>query len=208
MSKSTIPSQASTEPLSRAILRVSKGWNRFIGEFTSLWKEIDLTGAKSRVPWTSVRNYIHRSKVELTSATIVNLVPASTPKVLDMLSRCPKLRHLDLMVSHEYPKDFCAKIQSFRNLKTLTCGPDIKLSHASVGSVLSDLPQLEKATFSHVWDVSHRTPRPSSWPQNLPNLKSLTLQSSQEDRSGLAFPVVVPSLGSVSFSYPGLRYLY
>ncbi|CAG8309366.1 unnamed protein product [Penicillium salamii] len=182
-----------------AILRVSKGWNKFLGGLPSLWMSIDLTGARSRVPWTSVRNYIHRSRVELTRATILNLVPASTPKVLDMLSRCPKLEHLELMVAHEQPKEFYAKIKAFRHLKSITCGPEIKLSHASIGSIISSLPRLESATFLQAWDAPSRAPRAVTWPQRLPHMKSLTIASSQEDRTGLAFPVVVPGLGSSAF---------
>jgi F-box/TPR repeat protein Pof3 len=165
---------------------------------------VDLTGARSRVPWTSVRSYIHRSRAQLTNATIVNLVPSSTPKVLDMLSRCPKLEHLELMVSHEQPKEFYAKIKEFRHLKSITCGPDIKLSHASIGSILSSLARLEKAAFFYVWDPPSRAPRAPSWPQELPHIKSLIIGSSQEDRTGLTFPVVVPGLGSVSLFYCGL----
>ncbi|KAJ5338993.1 Tetratricopeptide-like helical [Penicillium brevicompactum] len=181
-----------------AILRVSKGWSKFVGGLPSLWMSIDLSGARSRVPWTSVRNYIHRSRVELTNAKIENLVPASTPKVLDMLSRCPKLEHLELMVAHEQPKEFYAKIKAFRQLKSITCGPEIKLSHASIGSILSSLPQLERAAFLNVWDAPTRASRPATWPQRLPNMKSLTIASSQEDRTGLAFPNVVPGLGSAT----------
>ncbi|CAG7917332.1 unnamed protein product [Penicillium olsonii] len=191
-----------------AILRVSKGWNKFLEGLPSLWMSIDLTGARSRVPWTSVRNYIHRSRVELTRATIGNLVPASTPKVLDMLSRCPKLEHLDLMVSHEQPKEFYAKIKAFRRLKSIKCGPEIKLSHASIGSIISSLPRLESATFLQVWDAPSRAPRAATWPQSHPNMKSLTIASSQEDRTGLSFPVVVPGLGSTTEpAFPNLQEL-
>jgi F-box/TPR repeat protein Pof3 len=160
---------------------------------------VDLTGARSRVPWTSVRSYIHRSRVQLTAATIVNIVPSSTPKVLDMLSRCPKLENLALMAAHEQPPDFYAKIIEFRHLKSITCGPDIMLSHGCVGGILSKLPRLEKAAFYHVWDSPSRADRAESWPLNHPNIKSLVIGSSQEDRTGLTFPLVVPGLGGVSF---------
>ena len=161
---------------------------------------VDLTGARSRVPWTSVRNYIHRSRAQLTNATITNLVPSTTPKVLDMLSRCPQLEHLELMIPHDQPKEFYLKIKDFRRLKSIVCGADISLSHACVGSILSTLSKLEKATFLRVWDNPTRGPRPTStWPQHLPNMKSLTIASSQENPQGLSFPDVLPGLGSVSF---------
>ncbi|CAP96121.1 Pc21g12240 [Penicillium rubens Wisconsin 54-1255] len=186
-----------------AILRVCKGWNRFLGGLSSLWMHVDLTGARSRVPWTSVRNYIHRSRAQLTRATISNLVPSTTPKVLDMLSRCPHLEHLELMVPHNQPKEFYLKIKDFRHLKSIVCGSDISLSHACVGSILSTLSKLEKASFLRVWDNPTRGPRP--WPQHLPNMKSLTIASSQENPQGLSFPDVLPGLGSSA--YPNLEEL-
>jgi F-box/TPR repeat protein Pof3 len=160
---------------------------------------VDLTGARSRVPWTTVRDYIHRSRAQLTNATITNLVSSATPKVLDMLSRCPKLEHLEFLVPHDQPKEFYQKIQEFRHLKSIVCGPDIKLSYACVGSILSTLTKLEKATFSHVWDGISQLPRPTpTWPQHLPNMKSLTIGSSQDTHVGVALTDVVPGLGTVN----------
>ncbi|KAJ5606868.1 Tetratricopeptide-like helical [Penicillium hordei] len=186
-----------------AILRVCKGWKRFLGGLTSLWMYVDLTGARSHVPWTSVRNYIHQSRAQLTNATITNIVPSTTPKVLDMLSRCPQLEHLELMVSHDQPKEFYLKIKDFRRLKSLVCGADISLSHACVGSILSTLSKLEKAAFLHVWNNPTRWPRPrSTWPEHLPNMRSLTIASSQENPPESD---VLPGLG---FSvYPNLEEL-
>lgn len=116
-----------------------------------------------------------------------------------MLSRCPKLEHLELIVAHDQPKEFYLKIKEFKKLESVVCGADIKLSHACVGSILSTLSKLEKATFSHVWDSPTRAPQPSStWPQHLPNMKSLTIGSSQDLHYGTAFADVVPGLGSVS----------
>ncbi|OQE35259.1 hypothetical protein PENCOP_c014G07469 [Penicillium coprophilum] len=131
-----------------AILRVCKGWGQFISGLSSLWMHIDLLDARSRVPWTSVRNYIHRSRAQLTNATIANIVPSAAPKVLDMLSRCTELEHLKLMVPHDQPNEFYLKIKrEFRQLKSITCGPDISLSEACVADMISTLPNLEKAAF-------------------------------------------------------------
>ncbi|CAI7633396.1 unnamed protein product [Penicillium crustosum] len=190
-----------------AIMRVCKGWNRFLGGLTSLWMQVDLTGARSRVPWTSIRNYIHRSRAQLTNATITNLVPSTTPKVLDMLSRCPQLEHLELMVRYDYPKEFYLKIKDFRRLKSLVCGADISLSHACVGSILSTLSQLEKAVFLRVWDNPIRGPPPTStWPEHLPNMKSLTIGSSQENPHGLIFQEsVYPNLEELGLVWDPAR---
>ncbi|KXG51865.1 Tetratricopeptide-like helical [Penicillium griseofulvum] len=187
-----------------AILRVCKGWGQFLSGLPSFWMHVDLTGARSRVPWTSVRNYIHRSRAQLTNATIGNLVPSTTPKVLDMLSRCPNLEHLELMVQHNQPKEFYTKIKDFGQLKSIVCGADINLSHACVGSILSTLSKLEKAVFLRVWDIPTGRPRSTStWPQHLPNMKSLTISSSQETPHVLSFPDVLTGLGSSV--YPNLE---
>ncbi|KAI3293695.1 hypothetical protein DTO002I6_4641 [Penicillium roqueforti] len=186
-----------------AMLRVCKGWNRFLSGLASLWMHLDLTGARLRVPWTSVRNYIHRSRAQLTNATITNIPPSTMTKVLDMLSRCPQLEHLEVAVAHDQPKQFYSKIQDFRHLKSIVCGADIRLSHASVGGILSTLSKLERAAFLHVWDHSNRGPQ--TWPQHLPNMKSLTIASSQENNQFLSFRDVLPGLGlSV---YPNLEEL-
>ncbi|KAJ5804358.1 uncharacterized protein N7518_000661 [Penicillium psychrosexuale] len=186
-----------------AMLRVCKGWNRFLSGLASLWMHLDLTGARLRVPWTSVRNYIHRSRAQLTNATITNIPPSTITKVLDMLSRCPQLEHLELAVLHDQPKQFYSKILDFRHLKSIVCGADIRLSHASVGGILFTLSKLERAAFLHVWDHSNRGLQ--TWPQHLPNMKSLTIASSQENNQFLSFRDVLPGLGlSV---YPNLEEL-
>lgn len=186
----------------RGILRVCKGWNHFLRGIPSLWMDVNLTGARTRVPWTSVRDYIHQSKVALTHANIHNVVPAATPKVLDMLSRCPHLEHLELWVPHDNPAEFYAKIKNFKRLKTLVCS-DVKISHACVGGILSGLPLLEKAAFYNVWET--RQDSASTWPEHLPNLKSLTIGSSYRDPTRPFIPftssAVVPRLGSVSFCF-------
>ncbi|KAJ5177410.1 Tetratricopeptide-like helical [Penicillium coprophilum] len=183
-----------------AILRVCKGWSRFISGLSSLWMHIDLLDARSRVPWTSVRNYIHRSRAQLTHATIANIVPSAAPKVLDMLSRCTELEHLKLMVPHDQPNEFYLKIKrEFRQLKSITCGPDISLSEGCVGDILSTLSNLEKAAFFNVCDIPTGRPRPrSTWPQHLPNMKSLTIASSQENANVLSFPSIIPEFTSGS----------
>lgn len=183
------------------MLRVCKGWNRFISGLTSLWMDVDLTGARIRVPWTSIRNYIHRSRAQLTKATITNIASSATVKVLDMLSRCPKLEHLNFLVPHAEANEFYPKIKEFRNLKSLNCGSEINIPHPYIGSILTHLPKLEEATFGRVWDTPSRSIMPLTWPRHLPNMKSLTIASGQEISRGLdhRYLDVVPALAAVSF---------
>jgi F-box/TPR repeat protein Pof3 len=167
--------------------------------------DLDLTGARKRVPWTAVRTYIHQSKVALTRANIHEIAAAATLKVLDMLSRCPHLEHLEMHIPHDNPPEFYAKIKTFKRLKTLVC-TDVKISHGCVGGILSDLPLLEKATFGNIWESwQSRENGDLAWPKHLPNLKSLTIGCSHRDPSRPLIPFslsnVIPRLGSVSFPF-------
>ncbi|KAJ5782112.1 Tetratricopeptide-like helical [Penicillium paradoxum] len=190
-----------------AILRVCKGWKHFLIGLTSLWMNIDLTGARIRVPWTSIRNYIHRSRAQVTAATITDIAPSAIPKVIDMMSRCPKLEHLAFLAPHTETHEFYPRIKEFQNLKSLSCGPEISLPHLYVGSILSALPKLEKASFTRVWDSHTRSSPPPPWPQNLPNMKSLTIASTQRILPSVNgdYLDVVPGLGSSV--YPNLEEL-
>ncbi|KAJ5128369.1 hypothetical protein N7526_006535 [Penicillium atrosanguineum] len=177
-----------------AILRVCKDWERFFGSMTHLWMEIDLSGARGKVPWTAVRSYIRRSKAMLTRAVIKNLATPSTPKTMEFLSRCPRIEHLELWVDYDF-KEFFQKFKGHKQLKSLTLSPDISVTHDNFGRLLIELPHLEHIA---LWNV-----RPSTlafiegghWPKTLPNLKSITLATQQIPTPPLAVPgVLLPNL--------------
>lgn len=163
---------------------------------------IDLTGARSKVPWTAIRSYIRRSKAMLTHATIKNLSAASTPKTLEFLSRCPRLEHLELWVSHDC-KDFYQKFRGSKRLKSLVLSADLPVSNDYFGRLLSDLPKLERI---ELWNIRSSTMEfydSGQWPKSLPNLKSITLASRQTLPQPTAqhMPVLtVPGLSEVSES--------
>ena len=139
---------------------------------------IDLSGARGKVPWTAIRSYIRRSKAMLTHATIKNLSPASTPKVLEFLSRCPRLEHLELWASHD-GKDFYQKFKGSKKLKSLVLSADMAISHDHFGKLLADLPKLERIALWNMKSSSMDFYNSGQWPKFLPNLKSITLASRQ-----------------------------
>lgn len=145
---------------------------------TSLWMHIDLTGARGKVPWTAIRSYIRRSKALLTHATIKNLSPTSTPKVLEFLSRCPRLEYLELWVSHDC-KDFYQKFKGSKRLKSLVLSADMAISHDYFGRLLADLPKLERIALWNMKSSNMDFYNSGQWPKSLPNLKSITLASRQ-----------------------------
>lgn len=160
---------------------------------TNLWMHINLTGARGKVPWTAIRSYIRRSKAMLTHATIKNLSTASTPKTLEFLSRCPRLEHLELWVSHDC-KDFYQKFQGSKRLKSLVLSADMAVSNDYLGRLLVDLPNLERIALWNMKSSNMDFYNSGKWPKCLPNLKSITLASRQSVPQPTAQHMAVLSL--------------
>ncbi|KAJ5698180.1 hypothetical protein N7462_000185 [Penicillium macrosclerotiorum] len=193
------------------ILRVCKAWERFFSSMSNLWMHIDLTGARGKVPWTAVRSYIRRSKAMLTHASIKNLATPSTPKTLEFLSRCPRLEHLELRVSHD-SKDFYLKFKGSKRLKSLILSADMPISHDYFGRLLADLPGLERIALWNVKGSTMEFYNSGQWPKSLPNLKSITLATRQASprHSMQHMPVLcIPGLGTADETptYPNLEEL-
>lgn len=176
----------------RAMLRVSNGWKKFLSSMTSLWLQLDFTRARGKVGWTSVRSYINYSKAMVTHAIVTNISAQSLQKTLEMLSRCPKLEHLELRQACD-PQTLYNHFKGAKQLKTFVVSAETTVSHAFVVNILRTLPLLERIAF-------HRT-RPSkreSWPLQLPNLKSVTLVShGPEPASRFASAIDIPALQEV-----------
>lgn len=193
------------------ILRVCKDWERFFGAMTHLWMSIDLSGARGKVPWTAIRSYIRRSKAMVTRAIIKNLATASTPKIMEFLSRCPRLEHLELWVDYGY-KEFFEKFKGCKQLKSITLSPDIPIPHEYFGRLLVELPRLERIA---LWNVKPSTYgfTNSEWrPLVLPNMKSITLGTRQLASPSQVPALLLPGLGEIRFpgepdAYPNLEEL-
>lgn len=157
---------------------------------------IDLSGARQKVPWTAVRAYIRRSRGLLTHATLKNLALPSTPKSIEFLSRCPRLEHLELWVNHDY-KDIFQKFKGCKYLKTIIFSAEIAVPHSALEKVLTQFPKLERIEF---WSVKHSplTIGEGNWPQSLPNLKSITLASQQATTTSPPSALIIPNLNHVS----------
>lgn len=193
------------------ILRVCKDWERFFGAMTHLWMNIDLSGARVKVPWTAVRSYIRRSKAMVTRAIIKNLATPSTPKTMEFLSRCPRLEHLELWVDYDY-KEFFQKFKGCKQLKSITLSPDISIPHDYFGRLLIELPRLERIALWSVKPSTYDFTSSGQWPQFLPKLKSITLATRQLASPHLHPALSVPGLGELCppgkpKAYPNLEEL-
>lgn len=152
---------------------------------------LDLSGARGKVPWTSVRAYIRRSKAMLTGAVVENLSTPSAPKALELLSRCPNLEYLDVRIPYK-PKDFYELFKSSKRLKTLITSKDLILPRECVTRLLTDLPLIERIEIHH----TRSSPSNTQWPKRLPNLKRLFLHA-QDVQSSEFNSLYIPGLSDV-----------
>ncbi|PLN82455.1 hypothetical protein BDW42DRAFT_193071 [Aspergillus taichungensis] len=168
------------------LLRVSKKWNQFLSSYRELWRRIDLSSVRTRVPHTSVSAYIRRSNATLTYAIIKNLNNPSRHKVLEYLSRCRQLEYLEIWTPVECGLAYDL-LKSAQSLRTLILSAEITVSQEYITKFLSSLPRLER------FEIHRSTGSPTSkvdWPSHLPNLRSISLAS--EDNP--IFSVHVPAL--------------
>ncbi|KAL4878283.1 hypothetical protein BJY04DRAFT_196144 [Aspergillus karnatakaensis] len=158
-----------------AILRVSKGWDRFLTSVRDLWLRIDFTNARSKIHWSSALSYIRRSKATLTAAIVTNLTKASIRKVLEYLSRCPNLQHLEIH-SPSSAQDILALFKSSKNLQVLLISAETTIPQSITASLLTSLPNLQRLEIHR----SSKTPSAhTTWPSSLPNLRSITLGTTE-----------------------------
>lgn len=155
------------------------------------WLHMDLSEARGKIHWTSVRAYIRRSKGMLTHAIVKNVSSPSTQRVLEYLSRCPQLEHLEFWDSHD-PAAFYELFKGSKRLKTLVVSAHTTIAQERVVGFLNNLPLLER--------IEIHSSRPSiserlSWPLKLPNLKSITLGSKEPPPNALYSPALdIPAL--------------
>lgn len=174
-----------------------------------LWMKIDLSGARGKIPWTAMRSYIRRSKGMVSHAIIKNLVGPSTRKAIEFLSRCPRLEHLELWVTHDQ-KDIYEKFKGCKTLKRLILSADIKSNSNYLKGFLTELPRLECI---ELWDIQEvpMMDMDGNWPRYLPNLRSITLASRHSVRPGFAalfHPVHIPGVEMPDSRYVCLRYQF
>ncbi|KAB8278060.1 hypothetical protein BDV30DRAFT_204040 [Aspergillus minisclerotigenes] len=158
-----------------AILRVSKQWDSFLSSMRDLWMRIDLTGARSKIHWCSVRAYIRRSKSMVTHAIVKNISSSSAERVLQFFSRCPRLEYLEVGTPFSC-QNFYEMFKGSRRMKTLIISRDMPVPQEYITKFLGSLPLLENIKI-----YKART-SPSSkvqWPSELPHLRSIILGTTE-----------------------------
>ncbi|KAJ5108681.1 hypothetical protein N7456_005356 [Penicillium angulare] len=156
------------------IMRVCKGWQRFLGSISQLWMKIDFTGARGTVPFNAISSCIRRSRGLLTHATIKSLPLPQTSKSLEFLSRCPHIEHLDISANYG-SKEFFDKFKRHKKLQNLTFSSEIPVTKADFLRLLHDYPKLDRIALWNIREGQQSSASP--WPDSLPNLRGITLAS-------------------------------
>ncbi|KAL5334847.1 hypothetical protein BJX70DRAFT_376856 [Aspergillus crustosus] len=182
-----------------AILRVSKGWDRFLSSVRDLWMRLDFTGARTKIHWSSVLAYIRRSKATLTEAIITNLTKASIRKVLEYISRCPNLQHLEIL-SPSSAQDIHALFKSCNALRVLLISSETTIPQSTLSSLLTSLPNLERID---IHKSSKSLVSSAQWPAHLPKLRSITLGTTESTVSEHYVPALyIPRIIDTAIPLP------
>ncbi|PYI36756.1 RNI-like protein [Aspergillus indologenus CBS 114.80] len=151
--------------------RVSKGWQQFLS-LQDLWMRLDLSEARRKATSRSIRTYIQRSRAMLTHAMVTNIATTSHGKVLEYLSRCPKLESLEIGDPIQRHDGLYDHFKSCKQLKTLVIAKGTPVSQENIANFLASLTNLERL------EIHNAQPSPETkvrWPAHLPNLRSITL---------------------------------
>lgn len=164
---------------------------------------LDFSRARGKVNWTSVRACIRRSKAMFTGAVIANMATPSTPKALQLLSRCPNLEYLELQ-SPFGGADFYDLFKDSKRLRTLITSADVHVPEQYTVKFLTSLPLIERIEIHNI-NAPRHAPMPMpfflQWPRELPNLKRITL-GAQGDRSDYGGVMIIPIVFDVCALIP------
>ncbi|KAL1964522.1 hypothetical protein VTN77DRAFT_6819 [Rasamsonia byssochlamydoides] len=176
-----------------AILRVSKKWAQFLTSVRELWLRLDLSKAHSTVPMPAIRSYINRSKGMLTHAIINHVSPTNMGKVLELLSRCPNLTHLEVAGRCDGDKLYNL-FKTSKKLKVLITSSEIPVTRACMKKFLKDLPDLERLKIDR---SLHLSSDGIAWSEKLPNLKALALTTDPDEVPAGIQELLLPCYGDL-----------
>ncbi|PYH49672.1 Leucine Rich Repeat domain protein [Aspergillus saccharolyticus JOP 1030-1] len=155
--------------------RVSKGWQRFLS-MRDLWMRLDLSEARRKASSRAIRTYIQRSGVMLTHATLTNVAGPSQDKVLEYLSRCPKLEHLEIGDAIQRHDGLFDQFKGCKQLRTLIIAKGTPVSQENITKFLTSLPTLERI---EIHNAQPSLETKVQWPSHLPMLRSITLSTEE-----------------------------
>ena len=142
------------------------------------WMELDFSVARGKISSSSVLAHIRRSKALLTKVSLKNISAPSTQKVLEYVSRCPRLEHLELFDPYNNQAVY-ELFKGSKRLKTLIISADTVVPQEYLAKFLASLPLVERI---EVHKAKSSPETKAQWPSKLPHLRSITIGSIEPSR--------------------------
>jgi F-box/TPR repeat protein Pof3 len=128
------------------LLLVSRQWKSLIVSIPRLWKHVDLSQARRRVPLKSLKEYIIRGNKRTTQVTIYRTDFGDSDMWKFVAARCPNLDVLDIM-SGESNRSLIATVMVMSNLTTLKMGRQKTIAPVDIATILAKCGKLVNAEF-------------------------------------------------------------
>ena len=160
----------------RLILRVSKGWKRCLTSLQQPWMRIELEKRRpdAEISGHAVQKYIRWSRNKLRHIVVKDLSVDAAHQTLAMLSKCSELEHLEFWGDFDC-SDFYKLFENLKKLKTLITSSQV--SQEYIAKFFEALPLLERVEFLR---TTNSLSVAVQWPNDLPNLKRLSLDCHDE----------------------------
>ncbi|KAL8872343.1 MAG: hypothetical protein Q9174_002011 [Haloplaca sp. 1 TL-2023] len=179
-----------------SLTRVSKTWRAFLLSAPTLWKSLDFSKAKSKLPYGALQRYIRCSKRQVT-ALVMNRRMSNWDATLNrVVGDCPELMHLQID-SIGSMDDLLSSTRHARNLQHLVLSKGIGIPLYFVYSILKSSPTLVSVEFHQVTQTLSGMP----WCGNVLKLRALVINC-----SGAEF-APKPNIGPLLWSLGGVRKL-
>lgn len=166
-------------------MRVSRKWETYLSSLPHRWTHLDLSipqtrrsGPSKYVSISAIRRYTSRSRSRLTHATLDNIPRACAHKALENVGRSPHLAYLKLQTEFT-GLNLVETIRTPINLRTLVISRATCVHPGHFFKILHNFPRLEHLETSV---ISPREISKYNWPAEMPNLRTISLNTKASGR--------------------------
>jgi F-box/TPR repeat protein Pof3 len=152
---------------------------------------LDLTGASKKVPKSAIRKYIKLSQAKLTHVVLNNVFHADVAKILEWLSYCRNLAHLEIAVRCDGDEIY-RRFHKCKSLKALITSADVPVTRACIFKLMKELPCLETIEIRR----SMEKPEYGEAPERLPKIKKIVYGMQRADGIPLDLSMQRPHIGT------------
>ena len=167
------------------LLRVSKQWYQLLTSMPGLWSDLDFSSARKPVSLGAVEKYVKRSNGTTTRVTLDKFGYNAERIPRYVAGRCRALNYLRISGGF-IGASILEAARRASNLRTLIISKGSEISCDVASQLLERCSNLERAEFQSVTSAKYR---PSRWETDMPNLRTLVLDT-RRDVKGLENPIL------------------